>query len=63
MKKIFAWWRNYQSKWHPHLVRQCLGIDGNYLCGIVMRRKCNGAWQYRKMTDAEAAQDQMDNAW
>ena len=30
-------------------------IDGSITNGIVMRRRVNGAWQYRAATDAEVS--------
>ena len=38
-------------------------IDGSYANGRLMRRKINGEWQYRKLTDDEEGDEFERMAW
>lgn len=60
-----TWFANYLSggdaaEWHSHALpsfSSVTALDGSKLSGTVMRRRIGGEWQYRKMTEQEAAQD------
>jgi hypothetical protein len=44
------------SEWHHHRLlpfSKVTSINGQVLRGDVMRRRINGKWQYRAMTNAE----------
>lgn len=45
---------SYQSEWQYHVaVFKVTLTDGSTFAGEVMRRKVDGAWQYRLPTDEE----------
>jgi hypothetical protein len=41
------------TDWNPHVANNVPSISGEMISGCVMRRKVNGQWQYREMTDGE----------
>lgn len=59
------WFRN--TEWKPYYVpfwRPVTLIDGTpNVCRDVMRRKVNGEWQYRALSEAEAADVYSSEAW
>jgi hypothetical protein len=47
-------WMRHETAWHPvRTIRDQTLIDGTRDGGLLMRRRVNGQWQYRRPTDAD----------
>jgi hypothetical protein len=61
-QRFSAWRRDRLLEWTPHCcLRIVTTIDGERLDGMLMGRRINGEWRYRRMTDKE--KQEYESVW
>jgi len=74
-RRLRAYWREVffdgdyrqipsaDAEWHKHEGFRAVFIDGVRVIGPVMRRRVNGEWEYRRMSEVEKAEYESAEAW